>query len=62
MRRAAGRSPAAILPFFPKDSAMPPVSNPPADGFALPGQSTSRTEQAARAALEGRRTGPAALL
>ncbi|WDD92058.1 Nramp family divalent metal transporter [Burkholderia sp. FERM BP-3421] len=41
---------------------MPPVSNPSADGFALSGASTTRTEAAARAALEGRRTGIAALL
>ncbi|KWK76277.1 Nramp family divalent metal transporter [Burkholderia ubonensis] len=41
---------------------MLPISSKPAGSFALPGLSTERTEHAARAALEGRRTGAAALL
>ncbi|KVA22212.1 Nramp family divalent metal transporter [Burkholderia ubonensis] len=41
---------------------MLPISSKPAGSLALPGPSTERTEHAARAALEGRRTGAAALL
>ncbi|KVD04804.1 divalent metal cation transporter [Burkholderia ubonensis] len=41
---------------------MLPISSKPAGSLALPGLSTERTEHAARAALEGRRTGAAALL
>ncbi|PCE33010.1 Nramp family divalent metal transporter [Burkholderia ubonensis] len=41
---------------------MRPISSKPAGSLALPGPSTERTEHAARAALEGRRTGAAALL
>ncbi|KWE48631.1 divalent metal cation transporter [Burkholderia ubonensis] len=41
---------------------MLPISSKPAGSLTLPGLSTERTEHAARAALEGRRTGVAALL
>ncbi|KVC84568.1 divalent metal cation transporter [Burkholderia ubonensis] len=41
---------------------MLPISSKPAGSLALPGLSTERTEHAARAALEGHRTGAAALL
>lgn len=41
---------------------MIPVTSKSAGSFALPGMSTERTDAAARAALEGRRTGLAALL
>ncbi|MCA3827446.1 MAG: Nramp family divalent metal transporter, partial [Burkholderia sp.] len=41
---------------------MLPVPSKPAGGLVLPGLSPERVDGAARAALEGRRTGVAALL
>lgn len=47
---------------FERNLTMIPVTSKPAGGFALPDLPTGHTDGAARAALEGRRTGVAALL